>query len=101
MSEHALSRLAIMPIVRSELRMSSILDLNDVGAFLAHIEDVTDERALMPDCKSCIRGRNLGLAHEEEIDVIGGQRVVERSLDRVTRAGRPDQARRDNDREIG
>src|SRR5262249_53914794 len=102
MSEHALSRLAIMPIMRSELRISSILDLHDIGdAFLAHIEDVTDEPALVPDGEPRIGGGNLGVNHPEEIDVICRQRVVERRLDRVAQASWPDQTRRDNDREIG
>src|SRR5260370_8635388 len=100
MSEHALSRLAIMPIVRSELRISLILDLQDIGPFLAHIEDVTDEPALVPDGKPRIRGGNLGFAHQEEIDVVCGQRVIERTLDRVTRPPSPDQTRLDNDSEI-
>ncbi len=79
----------------------SILDLNDIGALLAQIENVTHERLLVTGSEPRVGGRDLVLAHEEEVDVVRRQRVVERRLDRIAGPGRPHQARRDDDGEIG
>src|SRR5438067_11310839 len=50
---------------------ASVLDLHDIGTLLAQIENVTDERALMPYRQACVGRRNLRLAHQKEVDVIG------------------------------
>src|SRR5262245_33775231 len=83
------------------LRLASILDLDDIGALLAYIENVTDKPPLVAGCEPRIGRRDLVLAHQEEIEVVGRQGVVERSLDRVARTGRTHQTGRDDDGEVG
>src|SRR5436189_2324028 len=56
----------------------SVLDLDDIGPSLAHIENVTDERLLVAEREPHVRRSDLGLAHQEEVDVVRRQRVVER-----------------------
>src|SRR4051794_25535402 len=79
----------------------SVLDLDDIGPLLAHIQHVTDELLLVTDCKPHLGRRDLVLAHEEEVDVVRGQGVVERRPDQIARPRRPHEARRHDDGEIG
>src|ERR1700730_12325888 len=51
---------------------TSIFDLHDIGPLLAQIENVTDERALIPYRQACVGRGNLRLAHQKEVDVVGG-----------------------------
>src|SRR6266849_5903748 len=101
MSEQPPSRAPKAMIAASALWLRSVLDDDDIGALLSHIENMTDERPLVADCEPSLGGRDLRLAHQEEVGVIGRQRVVERRLDRVARAGRTHEAWRDNDGEVG
>src|SRR5437879_2120188 len=75
----------------------SILDLNDIGPLLAHIQHVTDELLLVTGRHPYLGRRDLVLAHEEEVDVVCRQSVVERCLDQIAWPGRPHDARRHDD----
>src|SRR5262245_60547050 len=76
---------------------------NDIRASpLRQIQRVAGELARQ-DASASLRLsiRDLGLAHQEQIGIVDRQRRVERRLDRVTRTRRANEARRDDDREIG
>src|SRR5260370_14165823 len=69
-----------------------VLDLDDIGPLLTHIQHVTDEWPLVTGCKPHLGRRDLRLAHQEEIDIVRRQRVIERRLDHVARPRRPHDA---------
>src|ERR1700732_3767734 len=81
-------------------RTDLILDRDHIGDSFWKIEDMTDIGLPLADSHADVSRRDLGLAHEKEIDVVCRQRVVERRLDRGPGRDRPHQMRRDDDRQI-
>ena len=59
-----------------------------------------NSRGGTPSTSRAIAGE-FGLAHQEQVDVVGRQRLVERRLDDVAGPRRAHQARRDDDGEVG
>src|SRR5687768_467133 len=78
-----------------------ILDRDNDASFCLKIEDMTVHRqnASRRDA-SCVPG-NFRLAQQEEIYVVGGQRVIQRRLDSIAGTYRANDARRHDDRKVG
>src|SRR5258708_37743190 len=79
--------------VRKVERMGLVLDRDHIGASFGKIENMTHELLLMADRHPGVGQRYFRLAHEEEVDVVRRQRVVERRLDRVSGTDRPHDVR--------
>src|SRR5262245_3764359 len=80
-----------------------------IGFPLRQIKHVPDKRFAVGNDDGRIQKRgltrllpgDLGLSHQEEVDVIRRQGVVGRRLDLITRPRRTHEMRRDNDGEVG
>ena len=60
-----------------------------------------NSRGGTPACRRALACDDFGLAHQEQVGVVGRQRAVERRLDDVAGPRRADQPRRHDDGEIG
>src|SRR6266446_6529132 len=102
MSEQAPRTTAATSVAATVRPMVLVLDHDDIDFTpFRQIEDVTDEPLLVAEREPEIGRRDLWLAHQEQIDVVGRQRIVERGLDRIAWSRRTHDPRRDDDGEIG
>src|SRR5262245_28737814 len=93
---------AAASVAATNWRRRLVLADDDIDASLFwQIEDVADERPLVAKREPRVCWRDLRLAHQEEVDVVRRQSLVERRLDHVAGSGRLDDARRHDDGEIG
>src|SRR5439155_23240321 len=77
-----------------------VFDGNIDASLLRQVENVTED-PLLADRGHRIARAHFQLAHQEQVDVVRRQPVVERRLYEVTGARRTHDARRDDDGEIG
>src|SRR5947207_4516988 len=104
MSEQALSTAESAPaptIAATNWRTILIFADDDIDPSLFwQIENVADERLLMPQREASIDRRNLRLAHQKQVGIVRRQCLVQRRLDDVAGTRRLDDVRRHDDGEI-